>query len=137
MSKQTIGGPKLTPCDDGTWILAEEWEGIPAGFATDGGSIPRFFWRFLGAPVEARTIGAYIKHDWKYKTGATKRKQADAELYDDLRESGVDGARSGLVWAGVRAFGWLYYNRAVTGAAQNGNGQAERSSAIKSGGGEA
>ena len=28
--------PLLRPRADGKWELAEDWEGIPAGFATDG-----------------------------------------------------------------------------------------------------
>lgn len=101
--------PILKAREDGRWELAEDWQGIPAGFVTDGASVPRFFWRVLGAPVEAKTIGAFVKHDWAYQTGAKKRKAADGELYDDLRASGVSKFKAACYWLGVRAFGWLHY----------------------------
>lgn len=103
-------GPILKPRADGKWELAEDWEGIPVGFVTDGASVPRLFWRVLGAPVEARTIGAFVRHDYSYTTAAVKRKKADAALYDDLRAAGMSRTRAFTYWLGVRLFGWLHYN---------------------------
>lgn len=101
--------PILIPRDDGKWELAEEWNGIPAGFVTDGASLPRFFWRLLGAPVEAKTIGAFIEHDWDYQTGRISRKAADDKLYYNLRNCGVNVVASYVYWLGVRGFGWMFY----------------------------
>ena len=35
----------------------------PRGFVTDGGSIPRFFWRIVGAPIRTPYLRAYVIHD--------------------------------------------------------------------------
>ena len=103
--------PILIPHDNETWELAEDYGEIPKGFVTDCGSIPRFWWRFIGAPTEPRTCGLYIKHDWKYQTGCVPRKQADDELYDDLREAGIGYLRAKAVYYGVRYFGASHYNQ--------------------------
>ena len=89
--------PILIPHDNETWELAEDYGEIPKGFITDGGSIPRFFWRIIGAPTDPQTCGAYIKHDWKYQTACVPREQADSELYDDLREAGIGYFRAKAV----------------------------------------
>lgn len=101
--------PIISPVGGGMWRLTEPWDGIPAGFVTDGGSIPRFLWRVLGPPIDADTVAAYIRHDWNYQTGRVKRKAADAKLYADLRASGVGIIRANIIYAGVRAFGGSHY----------------------------
>ena len=101
--------PVITPCGGGMWSLVEDWDSIPAGFATDGGSIPRFLWRVLGPPVDAQTIAPFIRHDWNYQTARVKRKQADQQLYADLRTAGVSRLRAYAIYAGVRAFGGSHY----------------------------
>lgn len=104
-----IDAPILKPRDDGKWELAAPFGEVPEGFVTDGGSIPRFFWRLVGAPIEARTIGAFIRHDWNYSTGIMARAEADKILYDDLRASGVGYFRAKSIYFAVRSFGWLHY----------------------------
>ena len=101
--------PIIMPLDNGLWQLVEEWDGIPAGFVTDGGSIPRLLWRVIGPPVDAQTIAAFIRHDWNYQTARVKRKQADQQLYADLRAAGVSRLRAYAIYAGVRAFGGSHY----------------------------
>ena len=103
--------PVITPVDDGLWQLVEEWDGIPAGFTTDGGSIPRLLWRVLGPPMDPQTCAAFILHDWNYQTGRVKRKAADEQLYDDLRAAGVGRVRAWTIYAGVRAFGGSHYHK--------------------------
>ena len=103
--------PILVPRDDGTWELAEDYGEVPKGFITDGGSIPRLFWRLIGAPMEAATCAAYIRHDWKYATGCVSRLQADEERYEDLRAAGIDYFRAKAVYFAVRVCGWRHYNQ--------------------------
>ena len=103
--------PILKPRDDGLWELVEDWNGIPAGYPTDGASVPRFLWRVLGPPFEADTIAAAIKHDWEYDRDMKSRAEIDAEFYHDLREHGVGIFRASLYWLGVRLFGGLYYGK--------------------------
>ena len=50
--------PVLMPRDDGRYELVARYHEVPAGFVTDGASIPRLLWRVLGHPFEADTIGA-------------------------------------------------------------------------------
>lgn len=101
--------PRIEPYDDNSWILLEDYGEIPKGFITDCGSIPRLFWRVIGAPTDPQTCGPYIKHDWKYQTACVSREQADEELYDDLREAGIGYFRAKAVYYGVRMFGASHY----------------------------
>ena len=103
--------PIIMPMDNGYWRLVEEWDGIPAGFMTDGGSIPRLLWRVIGPPVDAQTIAPFIRHDWNYQSGCVKRKAADQQLYDDLRAAGVGRVRAYTIYIGVRAFGSSHYKQ--------------------------
>lgn len=103
--------PRLEPRDDKkTWVLLEDYGEVPRGFVTDGGSIPRFFWRVIGSPMEAATCGPYIRHDWRYQTGLMSRADADDALYEELREAGVGYARAKAIYLAVRACGWRHYN---------------------------
>ena len=101
---------KLTPIGNGEYMLAEDWNVIPAGFVTDGGSIPRFFWRFIGHPMESDYIDRYVKHDYDYETGRIKRKKADEELRDGLKADGMGLIKRNLVYSAVRVCGGRHYN---------------------------
>ena len=58
---------------------------IPRGFISDGGSIPRFFWRLFN-PLDARYLKYYIQHDFIYATGIRDRKVADILLRKGLEK---------------------------------------------------
>lgn len=82
---------------------------VPAGFESDGASVPRFFWRVVFPPTDTRALRAAVIHDWLYRhqpKGWT-RAQADALFRRLLIEDGVPSWRAWLAWAGVRAFGWI------------------------------
>jgi hypothetical protein len=87
------------------------WNGkvlvVPAGFKSDGASVPRFFWRWVFPPGDSRALKAAIAHDYVYRThpeGWTKP-LADKMFYDMLRENKVPFLNAKRAYWGVRLFG--------------------------------
>lgn len=82
---------------------------VPKGFITDLASIPamlRSLFNVNGASRKAAVI-----HDWLYCSRLYKRAEADAIFREALMFCGVSSPVAWAMWAGVRAGGWLYYNR--------------------------
>ena len=87
------------------------WQGhtlvIPAGFKSDGASVPRFFWRSVFPPGDSKALRAAIAHDFIYRNcpfGWT-RAEADQLFYDVLRTDGVPFINAKSAYYGVRLFG--------------------------------
>jgi len=87
----------------------------PAGTRTDGASIPRFFWRFIGPPMTGRYRQAAVIHDAAY-TGLLQwrvngsvieydRESADTLFLQLMEALGVSWWRRRLMYAAVRWFG--------------------------------
>lgn len=82
---------------------------VPAGFVTDGATIPRVLWVVL--PVWARWSRAAIVHDWLYSlirgasAQARSRREADAIFYEAMKVSGVNSTIRFFMWLAVRAAG--------------------------------
>lgn len=102
----------IVPMNDGTgrYYLYDDYKDIPTGFITDGGSIPRFFWRFIGHPLEGEYIDRYVEHDHDYAVGKISRKEADVKLRDGLKADGMGFIKRNLVYIAVRLFGGSHYN---------------------------
>ncbi len=104
---------------------------VPAGFISDGASIPRIFWPIIGDPW-GRYGKAAVLHDWLYQkqerykkglaygTGPTDvpitltsitRKEADDIFLEAMKILGVAPWRRNLMYAGVRVFGWLAWRK--------------------------
>ncbi len=99
-----------------TWIKPKKWSDLPLykiekglfvneyyveiGFITDGGTIP---WglRDIFNPM-GKGLPAFIAHDHKCKRDDYDRKQADKELYRDLKDCGVNVRRAWLMYRAVR-----------------------------------
>ena len=87
------------------------WRGktvvIPAGFKSDGASVPRFFWRAVFPPGDNRAMRAAFAHDYIYRThpDSWTKIQADAMFYDLLISGGIHPVRAALAWLGVHFFG--------------------------------
>ena len=80
---------------------------VPAGFKSDGASVPRFFWRLVFPPGDAQALEAAILHDWIYRAhpeGWT-REEADQLFYKALVADGMSEWRATLAYLGVRLFG--------------------------------
>ena len=82
---------------------------IPAGFETDGGSVPRFGWRVAGEPFDPRYIASFLVHDWLYTVHALERDAADAVLYHAMRKEGASWVKARMYYRAVRWFGGSHW----------------------------
>lgn len=80
---------------------------VPAGFRSDGASVPRFFWRLVFPPGDALALRAAILHDFIYRTRPERwsRDEADRLFLAVMILDGVPVWRAYLAWAGVRIGG--------------------------------
>lgn len=83
---------------------------VPAGFKTDGASIPRLLWPVFGHPFE-RYAAAAVLHDSLYRIKTMSRAEADRIFLEAMAVLGVPKWKRNLMYAGVRAGGWWYWNR--------------------------
>jgi hypothetical protein len=86
---------------------------VPAEFITDLASVPKPLRPFLNTTGRSRKCG--VLHDYVYCDNDLTREDADQLLYDALVAEGVTPAVARIYWAGVRAGGWLYYNKRKEG----------------------
>jgi hypothetical protein len=82
---------------------------VPEGFVTDFASVPRLPLMFLLAGNEAHE--AAVVHDFAYSRQEMTRSQADALFEEAAIASGEPEWRARLMWLGVRAGGWVAWNR--------------------------
>jgi hypothetical protein len=80
---------------------------VPAGFETDFASVPRLPFVYLLTGGTARK--AAVVHDFLYHKSGVSRDDADAVFLEAMEVSGVSEWRAKLMYAGVRAFGWQFY----------------------------
>lgn len=80
---------------------------VPAGFRSDGASVPRFFWRAVFPPGDVHALSGAFLHDFVYRThpAGWTRKEADRVFFEILTADGVPWRRACLAWLGVRLFG--------------------------------
>ena len=80
---------------------------VPAGFSSDGASVPRFFWRLVFPPGDQKALRAAFVHDWLYRTHPEGwlRESADLLFLRLLTADGMPKFRAVLAWLGVRLFG--------------------------------
>lgn len=108
--------PKIQPSVDGgeCWVLVEDFhvlvDGmmfiVPAGFKTDGASIPRFLWRLCGHPLETRRFPVAVLHDWLYEVDQGLTRQQVDEIYrDGLLSLGYGKWTAATEYYAIRLFG--------------------------------
>ena len=80
---------------------------VPAGFSSDGASVPRFFWRIVFPPGDTKALRAAFLHDWIYRTHPEgwSRAAADNLFRKVLAADGVPRTSAELAYLGVRLFG--------------------------------
>lgn len=103
---------KRKPGKANLWILLEPWRfahndvtrTIPAGFTWDLASVPRPLRSFV-TPLDARTLGPALEHDYRYRYKIGPRKRADLAFRQALRANGVSSVKSWLCYLSVRLGG--------------------------------
>ena len=96
------------PPDPPAWKLERQFY-IPAGFVSDGASVPRFFWRLLSPQIDPVTLAPSLAHDWLYEHGAERgltKQDCDIWYHDALVEQGYPMWKADLTFIGVFLFGW-------------------------------
>ena len=80
---------------------------VPAGFSSDGASVPRVFWRIIFPPGDQKALRAAFLHDFIYRTHPEgwSRKQADDLFRRVLIEDGISRNSANMAYWGVRLFG--------------------------------
>ena len=78
---------------------------VPAGFQSDGMSIPRFFWRWLSPQLDFTTLIPSILHDFAYSAKFDSRKNIDGWYRDLLIKNGFPKFKAYIVYFGLRLFG--------------------------------
>lgn len=99
------------------WLFTDDYEAsfeidgkplvvkIPAGFESDGASIPR-----VAGIMKGLALRSYFVHDMLYTNHLTSRKEADKILAAGLRFESVDESDIDLIYTGVRWFGGSHYD---------------------------
>jgi hypothetical protein len=90
---------------------------VPAGFLTDGASVPRIFWSIL-YPFGSYFPAALV-HDYLYSkvsdhfTAARKidRKESDKIFLEAMKDVGVDWLTRHTIYRAVRLGGWKGYKK--------------------------
>lgn len=95
--------------DMGTGKPGKPYEVVPAGYESDGASIPWWLWWLIGHPLTPPFWGAALVHDFRYGHHTVSRKQADDDFREHLRIDGAGRVRAWVMWAAVRAFGWMHW----------------------------
>jgi hypothetical protein len=110
---------------------------IPAGFISDGASVPRFLWTITGITPDGELRSAALIHDYLYGFGGNlpdgsyqkldssnscslkwidlddiwTRKNADRIFARIMRECGVSMLKRRMAYRGVRTFGWMFFKK--------------------------
>jgi hypothetical protein len=78
---------------------------VPAGFRTDGASIPQLAWSVIGAPFNGPYLDAAIVHDFGCERHPTSWQNVHRLFYLGMRAKQLDLLRSKIMYAAVYHFG--------------------------------
>lgn len=82
---------------------------VPAGFVTDGASIPRVFWSILdpfGSYFKAAVIHDFLYSPWNIRFD---RAESDQLFKEAMYNSGLDWPTREAIYRAVRLFGWRHF----------------------------
>jgi hypothetical protein len=85
---------------------------VPAGFKSDGASVPRVFWPTVFPNDDRKALFAAVFHDFLYRThpGIWTRSESDSVFFELLRMGGVSYIRAVRAYIGVRIGGVSAWN---------------------------
>lgn len=82
---------------------------VPAGFISDGASIPSIFWGFISPCIDARTLLPAVIHDYLYSVHIVDRLTADRIFLEYLMKNDFPCWKSYTCYYAVRIFGVFYF----------------------------
>lgn len=120
LTLEHLGGRRWLVRDAFTYRTLAGWTiTVPAGFITDGASVPRPLW-WLYPPFGGDYDEAAVIHDFLYAKaelfegdddGHITRGEADAVLLEAMAAKGFRASGRRTIYAGVRAGGWRAWNK--------------------------
>jgi hypothetical protein len=102
------------PSDGVHWIVQQEFSYADGfghtltaeqGFSTDGASIPRVLWTFVGSPFTGKYPRAAVIHDVGCVTHKYTWQETDRIFFDAMLDAGVSDQQAKLFYWAVRAGG--------------------------------
>ena len=75
---------------------------IPAGFVSDGASIPRIFWFIVGSPLTGKYRAGAILHDFLYYSALYPRKRSDEIFLEAMTVLNVNKVKRTIIFWAVR-----------------------------------
>ena len=84
---------------------------VPAGFRSDGMSVPRWLWPVISPQITAQTLEPSIIHDYLYYIKVSTREEADQWYYLALIENGYSERKAKIVFRAVRLFGGRHWGQ--------------------------
>ena len=82
---------------------------IPAGYRSDGASVPRIFWGLLSPPIDPITLEPSVAHDFLYDIKIAPRREIDYWYIMELSNNGYPDWKCILTLIGIRAGGRMHY----------------------------
>lgn len=112
-------GVHMRLLDDATYTdpQGRVWT-APAGFVTDGASIPDELWSLIGSPFTGKYRVAAVFHDVAYATLGVRKEDADTMLRQAMLECGCEVWRADAIYEGVRVGGQSSYDEDQARASQ-------------------
>ncbi len=83
---------------------------VNPGLITDGASIPKILWSFVGSPFSGKYVEAAIIHDALYDSCTVSRKEADQIFYEIMISQNVNKIKAKIMYLGVRIGGRNHFN---------------------------
>lgn len=83
---------------------------VPAGFAFDGASIPRFAWSLIGGPLDGNYVRSAALHDYGCVVRTETSRVVHDRFYRTMRAEGVRWLQAQLMHKAVRLFGPRWTN---------------------------
>lgn len=102
-------GKSIITLEELHFTFQGEWYIVPAGYASDGASVPRLLWRLLSPCIDPVTLAPSICHDFLYEWGIGTRYEADEWYMDALYRAGYPAWKCILTFIGIRLFGGSHY----------------------------
>lgn len=84
---------------------------VKTGFQIDGASIPRFFWRMVGHPLQLPLLAAAVLHDGEYMAELYPRKECDKRFVEAMKMLGICWLKRSIIYSAVRIGGGVVWKK--------------------------